>query len=142
MGTVNLKIDVGFDDCDEKTREAITDMCEKIQAAFAAACVEFGGELVVTKSPGDELEASEVSELSPFLRQVEIEMICARERFAPINSAHEGFAVMLEELDEFKAEVWKKQHERRPKRMLDELIQLAAMAARTAEDCGLMPREA
>ena len=35
---------------------------------------------------------------------VEIELAAANERFPPFHSAHEGWAVILEEVDELKAE--------------------------------------
>ena len=65
---------------------------------------------------------------------VRAELIRARDGHGPINSLHEGFAVILEEVDEFKAEVWKKRSKRNLKKTLAELVQVAAMAQRTAED--------
>ena len=50
----------------------------------------------------------------------------------PFNSAHEGYAVLLEEVDELKAEVWKRHHD--PERMRKEAIQVAAMALRFLAD--------
>ena len=58
----------------------------------------------------------------------------ARSKHKPINSVHEGYAVILEELEEFWEEVRKKRQERNVDRMFDELVQIAAMAQRTAED--------
>lgn len=66
------------------------------------------------------------------LQRREIE--AARGSHKPINSAHEGYAVILEELDEFWEEVRKKRSERSHDRMVAELVQIAAMAQRTAED--------
>lgn len=63
----------------------------------------------------------------------------ARNGHAKLNSAHEAYAVILEELDEFKAEVWKKRSKRDPAHMRHELVQVAAMCQRAAEDLGLMP---
>lgn len=48
-----------------------------------------------------------------------------------IHSLHEGYAVILEELDEFKAEVWKKSSQRDDENVTKELIQCAAMCVRT-----------
>jgi hypothetical protein len=76
-----------------------------------------------------------------FLEQVAAEVARARAKWAPMNSAHEAYAVILEELDEFKAEVWKKRPERDRKRMGAELVQTAAMCMRAAEDLYLVPRE-
>jgi len=50
------------------------------------------------------------------------------------NSAHEGIAVLMEELDELKAEVWKKGRERDRARMRKEAQQVAAMAIRFMVD--------
>lgn len=72
-----------------------------------------------------------------FLAAVQSELARARFKHAKINSAHEGYAVILEELDEFKAQCWLKRELRNHREMLAELVQVAAMAARTAEDLGL-----
>jgi hypothetical protein len=48
------------------------------------------------------------------------------------NSAHEGYAVILEEMDELKAEVWKRNHE--PDLMRKEAVQVGAMALRFLVD--------
>lgn len=50
------------------------------------------------------------------------------------NSAHEGFAVLLEEVDELKAEVWKRPSKRNLKRLHDEAMQVGAMALRFMVD--------
>lgn len=74
-----------------------------------------------------------------FQRLVSDELTSAREKHpGKQNSFHEGYAVLLEEVDEFKEEVWKKQSKRDPAKMLAELVQVAAMAQRTAEDLGLV----
>lgn len=62
------------------------------------------------------------------------ELASAREQHPPINSLHKGFAVIMEEFDEFKAEVWKRSSARQPHEVLRELVQLAAMCQRVAED--------
>ena len=51
------------------------------------------------------------------------------------NSAHEGYAVVLEEMDELKAHVWAKQSERDLVEMRKEAIQAAAMLLRFAAEC-------
>lgn len=52
----------------------------------------------------------------------------------PFNSAHEGYAVILEELDELWEEVRKKRLQRDNRKMLKEAIQVAAMGLRFAVD--------
>lgn len=52
----------------------------------------------------------------------------------PMNSAHEGYATILEEVDELWDEVRAKQGNRDPKKMVAELVQIAAMCQRMAED--------
>lgn len=76
--------------------------------------------------------------MTPFLHQVALELMRARSKHEPIHSLHEGFAVLLEEVDEFKALVWRQTADRDPAEVLTELIHIAAMAARCAEDCGLI----
>jgi hypothetical protein len=72
------------------------------------------------------------------LHQVRQELQRAQRQHAPLNSAHEAYAVILEELDEFKAEVWGTRADARdPARLRAELIQIAAMAIRAIEDLGL-----
>jgi len=69
-----------------------------------------------------------------FHEAVAVELSKARILHANINSAHEGYAVILEELDEFFEEVRKKRDDRDLLHMMKELIQISAMAQRTAED--------
>lgn len=54
-----------------------------------------------------------------------------------LNSAHEAYAVILEELEEFWSEVMKKSRDRSIDAMRTELIQIAAMACRTIIDLQL-----
>lgn len=60
---------------------------------------------------------------------------------APINSAHEGYAVIFEELWEFWQHCLLKRENRCPAAMLKELVQVAAMAQRTAEDLGFIAKD-
>ena len=71
------------------------------------------------------------------LTTVAAELERARARYAPFNSAHEGWAVILEEVDELWEEVRKRQGERDLARMQREAIQIAAMALRFALDVKL-----
>lgn len=56
---------------------------------------------------------------------------------SPMNSAHEAYAVILEELDEFWEEVRKKKEARNHPKMRQELRQIAAMAIRAIHDLKL-----
>ena len=77
--------------------------------------------------------------MTPFLHQVALELQAARAKHEqPMNSLHEGYAVILEEIDEFWAMVKMQTKDRDPADLLTELIQIAAMCARTAEDLGLI----
>ena len=69
---------------------------------------------------------------SGFATDIRRELERARAKHPPINSAHEGYAVILEELDEF----WEtcRLQIPAPERAYRELVQIAAMAERTAED--------
>lgn len=69
-----------------------------------------------------------------FDKLVKAELAAARKGHDPINSLHEGFAVLLEEVDEFKEHVWKRRSKRDPAKILAELVQVGAMAQRIAED--------
>lgn len=50
--------------------------------------------------------------------------------YGSFKSAHEGYAILLEEMDELKAEVWKKPSVRSKDKMREEAKQVAAMAIR------------
>ncbi|MGD0497562.1 MAG: hypothetical protein ABSC23_03900 [Bryobacteraceae bacterium] len=60
------------------------------------------------------------------------EVTRARVLHPKFNSAHEGYAVILEEMDELKAEVWKRHHD--ADLMRKEAVQVAAMAIRFLVD--------
>jgi len=76
-----------------------------------------------------------------FARRVREELQAARLKNAPMNSAHEAYAVILEELDELWEEVRKKRSERNPAAMAAELVQIAAMCQRAAEDLRFVERQ-
>lgn len=74
---------------------------------------------------------------SNFLDRVASELNRARAKHPkPINSAHEAYAVIREELDEFWQAVKEDRHKTAGGRtaMVDELVQIAAMCQRAAED--------
>lgn len=54
----------------------------------------------------------------------------AERRFGPMHSGHEGYAVILEEMDELKEHVWTRQGNRDVAAMRKEAMQVAAMAVR------------
>ncbi|MGH7485758.1 MAG: hypothetical protein ACREMY_09180 [bacterium] len=64
------------------------------------------------------------------LRKVSEELDKALRKHKRFNSAHEGWAVIREEVDELWEEVKVRQNKRRNKRMEKEAIQIAAMAIR------------
>ncbi len=82
------------------------------------------------------------SDLSyPFLELVMEELARARTANTSLASAHEAYAVIIEELDEFWEIVRLRRSERDPGKMLKELVQIGAMAQRAAEDLGLVERQ-
>lgn len=71
-----------------------------------------------------------------FAGDVKRELARARRKHkSPINSVHEGFAVLLEEVTEVQHETFRSRHY--PNLLRKELIQVAAMAQRIAEDLSL-----
>ena len=75
--------------------------------------------------------------LSGVLTEIGVELRSAVQQHASQNSAHESYAVIKEELDEFWDEVKKKREQRSSALMRRELIQTAAMCARAIIDLGL-----
>ena len=71
---------------------------------------------------------------SPFLSAVARELGRARAQYPPMHSAHEALAILQEEVHELQQEVYRKQSAHNHLRMHQELVQIAAMAARFAED--------
>ena len=69
-----------------------------------------------------------------FTQLQEAELAHARDKHPPLHSLHEAYAVILEEVEEFKAEVFKQTPARDHKSIVVELAQIAAMCQRTAED--------
>lgn len=75
-----------------------------------------------------------MSRIDKALAEVSAEVRQAIERYAPFNTAHEGYAVLLEEVDELWQHVKVKQGRRDVEAMRREAIQVAAMALRFALD--------
>lgn len=63
-------------------------------------------------------------------QDVDAELYSALSKFSPFNSAHEGFSVLKEEVDELWDEVKAKQGARDVDKMRKEAVQVAAMAIR------------
>lgn len=74
--------------------------------------------------------------MSKFLKDVEAELERAESKHAPMNSLHEAYAVIYEEVDELWDEVRKRTSKRKPKNIRLELVQIAAMCARAAKNLG------
>ena len=74
--------------------------------------------------------------IEEFLVDVSLEVKRAMSKHAPMHSLHEAYAVILEEVDELKAHVWKKQTERNALEVYTEIVHIAAMCARCVADCG------
>lgn len=86
-------------------------------------------------APAPDLDRSPA--LAIAINDVAIECMSARAKWAPFHSAHEGFAVALEEVDELWEHVKCKQSKRDLDAMRHEAIQAAAMfTAFAAECCG------
>lgn len=67
-----------------------------------------------------------------FLRDVAVEYDSATKKHGGFNSAHEGFAVLWEEVDELWDEVRKRRSNRDLGDMRKECVQIAAMAMKFA----------
>ena len=74
----------------------------------------------------------------PFQRAVALELHAARQKHALIHSLHEASAVIREEYEEFWNYVKMNAEYRCKESLLQELVQIAAAAQRTAEDLGLI----
>jgi NTP pyrophosphatase (non-canonical NTP hydrolase) len=66
--------------------------------------------------------------------EVRKEVESAEEKWEPMNSAHEAYAVLLEEVDELWEHVKTNQKKRDLEAMRTEAIQVAAMAVRFVRD--------
>lgn len=75
-----------------------------------------------------------------FLEMLHAEFRSACQKNRPLNSLHEAYAVLAEEVDELWDEVRKKRSKRDRLNMLKELVQIASCAWRAANDLGLLER--
>ena len=73
---------------------------------------------------------SNLEHLSLASTEVMNECLDAQEKYPPMNSPHEGYAVILEELDELWELVKQKQDSHNHAAMRKEAMQVAAMAIR------------
>jgi NTP pyrophosphatase (non-canonical NTP hydrolase) len=78
--------------------------------------------------------AERIEQAKPVIQAVAREHDAAVRRYRPFNSAHEGFAVLKEEVDELWDEIRKKDGARNRERMRREAVQIAAMAVRFITD--------
>jgi hypothetical protein len=72
------------------------------------------------------------------LVQEELDSARYKHGYPPFNSLHEGYAILLEEVEELWAEVKKKPSKRDRRRLCEVAVQVAAMVQRLAEDLGLL----
>lgn len=73
-----------------------------------------------------------IKDVEGLLLEIKQEMSWATENYPPFNSAHEGFSILNEEVDELWEHVKVKQKNRDGEAMQKEAIQIAAMALRFA----------
>lgn len=76
--------------------------------------------------------------MSLFSYRVACELHRARRDFPKMASLHEGYAILLEEVEELWEEIKKNPRKRDLSKVLEEAIQVGAMVQRLAED-GLAP---
>lgn len=69
------------------------------------------------------------------LREVLRELARGEASFPPFASAHEGYALLLEEVDQLWTEVKRRPNSRSVGGMRREAVQVAAMALRIVRDC-------
>jgi hypothetical protein len=93
--------------------------------------------IVVDLDVGPKGSLYEVAELEVVrpgpIADVAAELERAHATHPPFNSAHEGYSVILEELDELKEHVWTKQANRDVAGMRKEAVQAAAMCVKFIE---------
>jgi hypothetical protein len=83
---------------------------------------------------GDKYNGHEMTPLTLAIKEIVDEYKGATQKFGAFHSAHEGYAVILEELDELKDEVFKQHDQRTKERLRAEAKQVATMALRFMVD--------
>lgn len=85
----------------------------------------------------EQLEKSKLSyEINKIIKDIKKEFEWALKHFGTFNNAHEGYAVLLEEVDELWENVKLNQkNQDRTQLIKEEAIQVAAMAIRLIYDC-------
>jgi hypothetical protein len=83
---------------------------------------------------GDKYNGHKMSPLTLSVKEIVDEYKKATQNFGAFHNAHEGYAVILEELDELKDEVFKQHPQRTKERLRAEARQVAAMALRFMVD--------
>lgn len=89
----------------------------------------------------ERLSIAAVGQTIKFLADVRAEYARATEKYGHFNSAHEGWAVLYEEVDELWEEVRKKRSNRSGADMYCECVQIAAMALKFAIGVALPAKE-
>lgn len=75
----------------------------------------------------------QLKNLDAHLIDVKSELVRATQKFKPFHNTHEGYAVLLEEVEELWDEI--KIRPENPKKIREEAIQVCAMAMRIIMDC-------
>jgi hypothetical protein len=112
------------------TTEQVDETMEHVQRDALQAGVKTG--LKMPRTPGELRVATAKPAISNVLQEVFVETQSAVRKHGPMHSPHEGLAVIMEEFDELKEEVYRDRG--RMKCARTEAIQLAAMAVRYALD--------
>jgi hypothetical protein len=86
------------------------------------------------KANHETMNVIDVDEAQAIGKELATEAVRASVKFEPFNSSHEGLAVILEEYEELKREVFKKQSEYDMVKMRKEAVHLGAMALRFIYD--------
>lgn len=84
----------------------------------------------LSDDPTTDPDAEIIARIDRVMAMVRAELAAATLKFGPFASAHEGYAVILEELDELWDEVKNNKHDDAVIRQRREALQVAAMGAR------------